>query len=63
MTDFTSITRGPWRIRTSGMNEDKVAVSYITDSRPDVVAVESRADLVLLRDAINEYMEAVEAKR
>jgi hypothetical protein len=63
MTAFTSITRGPWRLRTSGMGENKVAVTYLADGRSDVVAVETRADLALLRDAINEYLEAEELGR
>lgn len=57
MSAFISITRGPWRIRTS-VGEDKAAVSYHTDGKSEVVAVETHADLVELRDAITEYLDA-----
>lgn len=62
MSDYAGITRGPWRIRPS-ISEDKAAVSYVVDGRSDVVAVETHADLAELRDAISEYLEAVEATR
>lgn len=62
MPDFTVVTRGPWRIRTS-ISEDKAAISYLEDGRSEVVSVETLADLALLRDAINEYLDAQEPDR
>lgn len=61
MTEFTSITQGPWRIRTSAIGEDRAAVSYHAEGKSDVVAVETHADLASLRDAISEYLNAVES--
>lgn len=61
MTEFTSITQGPWRIRPSASGDDKAAISYRIGGNSEVIAVESHADLASLRDAISEYLNAVES--
>lgn len=58
MSDFTTITHGCWRIRTSATGDDRAAVSYLADGRSEVIAVETLADLEQLRDAITEYLGA-----
>lgn len=63
MSDFTVITRGPWRIRTSTMGEDQAAIAYWAEGKSEVVAVETHADLAELRDAITEYLEAAGVTR
>lgn len=59
MSDFTVINRGPWRIRTSSVNEGSAAVTYVAAGKFEVVTVETHADLALLGDAISEYLDAV----
>lgn len=52
------ITKGPWRIRTAVVGDDSAAISYRIDDKSEVIASETHEDLVLLRDAITEYLEA-----
>jgi hypothetical protein len=60
--DLKFITRGHWRIRPAVV-EGNAAVSYRVDGGSEVVAVETHADLADLRDAITEYLSAVEENR
>lgn len=63
MTDFPFITNGPWQIRP-GVFDGDAAISYHDhDGESELVASESHADLALLRDAITEYLQAVEESR
>ncbi len=62
MTAMTVINLGPWRIRTSAV-KGKAAITYSADSASEVIASETLPDLALLRDAITEYLDAVEANR
>lgn len=61
MTDLY-IIRGPWRVHPS-MFEGQAAIKYEIDGKRHVVSTETHADLALLRDAITEYLQAVEAKK
>ena len=56
------IDKGPWRIRTSAMSDAQAAISYRIDGKSETVASETHADLVLLRDAITEYLRAAEVE-
>ncbi len=62
MPDFTSVTKGPWRIRTSTVGEDKACIAYLIDGKSDLIASETHADLALLRDAIDEYLREAEGR-
>lgn len=63
MNNYAIVTKGPWRIRPSGVAENQAAVSYVIGDKSQVVAVEMHADLAQLRDAITEYLSAVDGSR
>ncbi len=54
------VNRGPWHVRDSAIEGD-VAIVYRArgvGGGSEVVASETRADAVLLRDALTEYLTA-----
>jgi hypothetical protein len=53
------IDKGPWRIR-AGVLDGHAAISYRIDGKSETTLSETHADLVLLRDAITEYLQAAE---
>ncbi len=61
MTD-TYIINGPWRIHESAI-DGKAAIKYEIDGKREVVATETHEDLALLRDAITDYLQAVEVRQ
>jgi hypothetical protein len=61
MTEFPYITNGPWRIHPAVV-DGSATIKYEVDGKREVAASETHEDLALLRDAITEYLQVVEAK-
>ena len=59
MIALASVTNGPWRIRTSPI-EDRIVVTYHIGGKSEVIASETPDDIRRLRDALTEYLDTVE---
>ena len=62
MSGHVWAVRGPWLVRAAFSGNAAHCV-YRSEERTEVVAAETHDYLALLRDAITEYLQAVEANR